>query len=334
MRVEKFDTISEVPDEWDTLIGDNLYLSKDFLTFIETNDKCNQQYYAIYDDDDKLDTIFMTHVRDRFNLATFAKFDMYTKTTLVYVPLSVTRPGLIGNKCIYYAFEVIKKIKGPKIVLNMGDYNPKGFAKGLNWAKCIFTNKFKSFDEYMNALRSNYRRRYKKAFEKSKDLTIELLKDNNDFNEEMYDCYLQIVKNSSMVIEVLPIEFFRGKYFKIFVLRNDEKVVGFYQLIENGPELIFEFVGVDYTYNDKYDTYHRILLEIMKYGIDNGFKTIDYGQTADEAKLKLGSKYELLYAYLHHSNFFINCAYRLLAPLIEFKPVLANKFNVFKEEDL
>ena len=62
-----------------------------------------------------------------------------------------------------------------------------------------------------------------------------------------------------MVIEILPIEFFRGKYFKIFVLRNDEKVVGFYQLIENGPELIFEFVGVDYTYNYKYELEGTIL---------------------------------------------------------------------------
>ena len=28
-------------------------------------------------------------------------------------------------------------------------------------------------------------------------------------------------------VEKLPIEFFRGKFFKIFVLKNEEKVVGF-----------------------------------------------------------------------------------------------------------
>ena len=102
-------------------------------------------------------------------------------------------------------------------------------------------------------------------------------------------------------------------------------------MIENGTELIFEFVGVDYKYNDIYDTYHRMLLEIMKYGINNGFRTIDYGQTADEAKLKLGCKYEMLYAYLHHSNKFINLIYRLLVNIITFKP-LEEKFNVFKEK--
>lgn len=331
MRIEVFETINAVPDKWNNLIGDNLYLSKDFLSFIEINDKCNQKYYMIYDDNDELDTIFMSYVREDFDIATFAKFDMVTPTTLIYVPLSVTRPGMIGNKCIDFAFDYIKKIKGPKMVLNLGDLNPKGYAKGMNCSKCIFTNKYNSFDDYMNSLRSNYRRRYKKAFEKSKSLTIELLDDNSKFTEEMYDCYLQVVNKSSMVIEVLPIEFFRGKYFKIFVLKNETKVVGFYQLIENGTELIFEFVGVDYNYNEVYDTYHRMLLEIMRYGIDNGFKTIDYGQTADETKLKLGCKYEMLYAYLNHSNIFINFIYKLLVRFITFKP-LEEKFNVFKEE--
>ena len=331
MRVDVYNYLNEVPETWDSLIKDNLYLSKDFLSFIEKNDKCKQKYYMVYDEDNNLDTIFMSYVREDFDIATFAKFDMITPTTLIYVPLSVTRPGLMGNKCIDYAFEYIKKIKGPKMVLNLGDYNPKGYAKGMNCSKCIFTNTFNSFDDYMKSLRSNYRRRYKKAFEMSKELTLELLEDNNLFTEEMYDCYLQVVHKSNMVIEVLPIEFFRGKYFKIYVLRNEKKVVGFYQLIENGTELIFEFVGVDYKYNDIYDTYHRMLLEIMKYGINNGFKTIDYGQTADEAKLKLGCKYEMLYAYLHHSNKFINLIYRLLVNIITFKP-LEEKFNVFKEK--
>lgn len=330
MRVEVFNQIEDVPNEWDSLIEDNLYLSKEFLSFIEENDKCNQKYYMIYDDNDKLDTIFMSYVRNDFDIATFAKFDMVTPTTLIYVPLSVTRPGLMGNKCIDYAFKYIKKIKGPKMVLNLKDYNPKGYAKGMNCSKCIFHNRFKTFDDYMNSLRSNYRRRYKKAFDKSKNLTIELLDDNTKFSEEMYDCYLQVVNKSSMVIEVLPIEFFRGKYFKIYVLRNETKVVGFFQLIENQEELIFEFVGVDYNYNDEYDTYHRMLLEIMKYGINNGFKTIDYGQTADEAKLKLGCKYEMLYAYLNHSNKLINMLYKILVRFITFKP-LEEKYNVFKE---
>ena len=122
MRVVVYNYIKEVPNSWDSLIKDNLYLSKDFLSFIEENDKCGQKYYMVYDDDNNLDTIFMSYVRENFDIATFAKFDMITPTTLIYVPLSVTRPGLMGNKCIDYAFEYIKNIKGPKMVLNLDEY--------------------------------------------------------------------------------------------------------------------------------------------------------------------------------------------------------------------
>ena len=216
------------------------------------------------------------------------------------------------------------------MILNIEDVEPCGYAKGLTCPKCILTNDFDSFEHYLNSLRSNYRYRYNKCFKKSSPLTLEYLEDNKDFTEEMYDCYLQVYNKSKIRVEKLPIEFFRGKYFKIFVLKNEEKVVGFGQMVENGTELIFEFVGVDYKYNNTYDTYHRILLEIVKYGIENNFKTIDFGQTADESKLKLGAKYTMLYAYLHHSNKLINSINKKLAKYIEYKPITTD-YKVFKE---
>ena len=47
IEIKQFDSITKVPDEWDTIIGDNLYLSKDFLAFMEGIDKCDQKYYKI-----------------------------------------------------------------------------------------------------------------------------------------------------------------------------------------------------------------------------------------------------------------------------------------------
>jgi len=330
IEIKKFDSITLVPDEWDSIIGDNIYLSKEFLAFMERIDKCEQKYYMIYDGD-VLDTIFMTYVRKKYNPAMFTKFNLHQKMTMIYVPLSVTRPGIVYNKHLDKAMDFIKTIKGPKMLLNIEDEDPRGFAKGLTCPKCILTNKFNSFDHYMNSLRSNYRYRYNKCFKKSEMLTLEYLDDNELFTEEMYECYLQVYNKSRIRVEKLPIEFFRGKFFKIFVLKNDKKVVGFGQMLPNGKELIFEFVGVDYQFNNQYDTYHRILLEIVKYGIENNFETIDFGQTADESKLKLGSQYTMLYAYMHHSNKIINSIYKKLAKHIEYKPITID-YNVFKEE--
>lgn len=329
IEIKQFDSIVDVPDTWDSVIGDNIYLSKKFLTFMEGIDKCEQRYYMLFDDG-ALDSVFMSYVRPKYNLAMFTKFYLYQRMTMIYVPLSVTRPGIAYNKHLDKVMEFIKTIKGPKMILNIEDVEAPGYAKGLTCPKCILTNRFESFDDYFSKLRSNYRYRYSKCFKKSQELTLEYLTDNRDFSEEMYNCYLQVYNKSRIRVEKLPIDFFRGDYFKIFVLRNEEKVVGFGQMLENGTELIFEFVGVDYEYNQKYDTYHRILLEIVRYGIDNKFKTIDFGQTADESKLKLGSEYTMLYAYLHHSNGLINATNKKLAKYIEYKPI-TTLYNVFKE---
>ena len=332
IHVEKYTTIHDVPDTWDSMIGDNIYLSKRFLCFMESVDACEQRYHMLYEDG-VLDAIFMTYVRPRYNLAMFTKFYLYQKMTMVYVPLSVTRPGIAYHKRLDQVMDYLKNVKGPKMILNIEDVEARGYAKGLTCPKCILTNRFDSFDHYMQSLRSNYRYRYNKCFKKSSALTLEYLEDNRDFTEEMYNCYLQVYNKSRIRVEKLPIEFFRGDFFKIFVLKYNQKVVGFGQMLENGSELIFEFVGVDYQYNNQFDTYHRILLEITKYGIDNGFKTIDFGQTADESKLKLGSEYTMLYAYLHHSNKLINAINKKLAKYIEYKPITID-YNVFKEEDV
>ena len=330
IEIKQFDSILDVPDLWDSVIGDNIYLSKSFLTFMERVDKCEQRYYMVYDGE-ALDSVFMTYVRKKYNLAMFTKFHLVQKMTMVYVPLSVTRPGIAYGKHLDAVLEFIKTIKGPKMVLNLEDVPAKGYAKGLTCPKCILTNKFASFEDYMDQLRSNYRYRYNKCLKKSKGLTVEYLKDNRDFTEEMYECYLQVYNKSRIRVEKLPISFFRGDFFKIFVLKDGEKVVGFGQMLENGTELIFEFVGVDYRYNQSFDTYHRILLEIVRYGIEHHFATIDFGQTADESKLKLGSEYTYLYAYLHHSNPLVNFINTKLAKYIEYKP-LTTDFNVFRED--
>ena len=125
--------------------------------------------------------------------------------------------------------------------------------------------------------------------------------------------------------------YFEGGFFRIFVAELKGQPVGFVQLMENGSELIFEFVGIDYKYNAQYQVYHRMLYEIIRYGIENGFKSIDFGQTADDTKLKLGCRYTYLYAWLHHSNRLVNYLLGKFAPRLVYKPVGVN-FRVFREE--
>lgn len=320
-----------LPAEWDEVAGDNLYLRRDFLAFMESCDPCGQRYHLVRDADGRLDTVFLTYVRRRYNLSMFTRYDYRVTMTFVYVPLSVTRPGIAWGTCRDEALAHIRGIKGYTLVLNVpaGDY--PGFATGLTCSQCVLPVGWSTFEEYLAALRSHYRHRYRKALRTSAPLRLRFLSDPSEFGEELYGLYLQVVANSRLVIETLPLEFFRGRWFTIFVLEDADGPQGFVQLLPNGEELIFEFVGLNYATHHRYDTYLRMLLEIVRYGIENGFRSIDFGQTADDTKLKLGCDYLELYAALHHSNPLVMAGARLLAPALQYRP-LATEFQVFTQD--
>lgn len=327
--VLQYDKAVMLPDEWDNLTADNLYMKREFLSFMERVNPCDQKYYVVTDETGNLRTIFMTFIKTDYNMLMFTNISISIRITMIYVPLSVTRPGIIYDEYIGEALNFIRSIKGYKIMLNIGDEQFAGFAKGLTCPKCILNLRWDSFNGYMSDLRSGYRYRYKKAFEHSDSLRMRWIDNKMEFTDEMYQTYLQVYNHSKLRIEKLSKEFFMGDFFKIFVFEDDSSVKGFIQLLENGTELIFEFVGIDYKANEKYDTYHRMLLEIINYGISNGFKTIDFGQTADDTKLKLGCEYIYLWAYIHHSNPIINKICMIAADKIQYKPIKTN-FRIFK----
>lgn len=330
--IREYTHAEDLPAEWDSLTKDNVYLSRRFLSFIEGTEKEYSPTYYLFYEGERLDSCFVTHRRKKYNLTMFTKWNTPITVTFVYLPMSVTASSMVVGKLKKEVFEKIKSIKGYKMTLNLPFNDVEGFAVGLTCPKCILDLPFSDFDDYVNALRSNYRTKYKKVMKNSAPLTIRFIDNKTEFSDGLYRLYLNVLEKSRLRIETLSKEYFMGDMFKIFVAEKDGKAVGFVQLLENGSELIFEFVGVDYDYNEEFSVYHRMLYEIIRYGIEKGFKTIDFGQTADDTKLKLGCRYVTLYAALHHSNPLINAVCKKIAPRIDYKP-LTTKFTVFKGQE-
>ena len=327
-----FISAGDIPAEWDGLSINNPYMRREFLSFLETEIPCEQKYYIFYGSTGFPDTVFVTYHDKTFDLGMLTAKRRIVDMTMVYMPVWVKRPGIIfGRERFDDALKYIKKIKGYKFINCIPAHIKikSGYTKAAAAPACTLEIKWKTFEQYMSALRSNYRYRYNKALKKSDGLKMAPLADNAEFSEELYSLYEQVENNAKIKIDKLPISFFKSNLFKILVFYKDNAPAGFIQLLENGDELIFEFVGFDYKINAECHIYHRMLLEIIRYGIERGFKYIDFGQTADDTKLKLGCHYEYLKVYLHHSNPFINLAYRVIAPFIDYRP-LKPDFNVFK----
>lgn len=324
-----------LPDEWDSLAGENPYLVRSFLSFIERTEKdYHPNYYLFYDTNgqsERLDSYFVAFRNRRFDIAMFTRVCFRRPVTLIYLPMSVTRPGMVLGKLKGEVLNAIRNIRGYTLVLNAGDGDAPGFATGLTCPKCILRLRWNTFEEYISSLRSDYRNRLRKVFDRSAELHIRFIDNQTEFDDRLYSLYLNVLRHSETKIETLSREYFRGESFRIFVAEMRGEKVGFVQLLENGKELIFEFVGLDYRYNREYQVYHRMLYEIIRYAVERGFESIDFGQTADEAKLKLGCRYTYLYAWLYHSNALVRFFCKKFAPRLVYRPLTVN-YRVFKGE--
>lgn len=337
--MQEYGTAENLPEGWDEAVGDNIYLRRDFLTFMErAGDVESTRYYAYTDAAGKLAGGGMFFYRNDCVINQFMnRAPLTVRAGYAYVPLSVSRPGMFGcaeaqaTLCEY----IRRHTKGLQLIFNVPEgVQAEGFCRVTTCPRCVLDLRWPSFEAYLAAMRSNYRNRYTKALKRSAGLRIRLLADNREFDDALHALYLQVHQRADYKIEQLSREFFRGDFFKIFVVEDQAGTpVAFYQLLENGEELIFEFTGFDAEAAKQHDAYVRMLLEIVRYGLENGFRRIDFGQTAEEAKLKLGCRYEKLSVLARHSNPLFNGLLRLCTPLLHYKPLAEGGFNVFKRPD-
>lgn len=289
------------------------------LSLLEEINPCNQCYEITGD-------CLIISYDSKLNLFNFKNIlPLKAKAQIIGLPVSLSQRGYFGN--LNKAVETVKKRKGLKIILNADEEIIKG-ARTLS--TFVFDNNFETFDDYLNKLRSSYRRRINKALKYRNYINIEKIQ-NSNFSAEHYKLYLSIMTRTDNPLETLPIDFFRNYDSEIyeFTDRNDN-VTGFIQLKEFDGKLCFLFGGFNREDVEKYDIYYNMLLKIIEIAIEKKVKIIEFGQTAEESKLKIGCREVYKYLYVHHSNAAINFIIQKLLPSMSYRPYV-KVHHVFKE---
>jgi len=290
------------------------------LSLLEKIAPCNQFYEATED------CLVITYEL-KLNLFNFINLlPLNAKAQIIGLPISVSQRGYYGN--INKTIEIIKKRKGLKIVLNADEQIIKN---SRTLSTFVFENSFEAFDDYLNKLRSSYRRRINKALTYRSNLIIKKI-ENSDFSEKHYKLYLSIMERTDNPLETLPIEFFQNYEAEIyeFIDKETRNVIGFIQLKKFDDRMCFLFVGFNKDEVKKYDLYYNMLLKIIEVGIENKVQIIEFGQTAEESKLKIGCREVYKYLYVHHSNVVINFMIQKLLPFMSYRPY-KTVHHVFKE---
>ena len=309
-------------------------MTEEMLFLLKKANPLPQEYHFI---EEGKRFAFFTVYENRMDLLTFGKASWYMRIKTIAYPCSLSCGGYLTND-LPMMLRYIKSLKGGKLILNTTSCEKvRGMGCGETLPTCRLTIRPEhvSAEAYLDSLRSTYRRRMKLALKWCGDVAVSEYGNSSGTGDaalpDVYPLYCQTYEKSEYKLERLEQSFFEETDGVRLVFFRKEKPVGFVLLKRREEELIFLFCGMDYTgENHNADLYYTMLYHIVKYGIEHRCKTIDFGQTSENTKLKFGAELERRYFYAHHSNPLLNLIAIVGKPVLEYHYRFPD-YRVFKD---
>ncbi|UKM65558.1 GNAT family N-acetyltransferase [Flavobacteriaceae bacterium GSB9] len=181
-----------------------------------------------------------------------------------------------------------------------------------------------TFQDYLSSLNKKYRDRYKRARKKRNGITpVELsLEDIKAHTPELHKLYKNVSNNAKFNTFLLPENHFYSlktqlkENFKVYGYYLKDELIGFYTLILNNQDLETYFLGYDKDHQYSNQLYLNMLYDMLKFGIENQFKTVVYARTAMAIKSSVGAEAKPMVVYLKHTNGFLNTVLKLIFELM------------------
>lgn len=195
---------------------------------------------------------------------------------------------------------------------------------------------YDSFDAYLAAMRASYRRRAHQTLKRSDSLRAEHLTSFAGIADELARLWRAIYDRATEVQrEILTPAFFAGvsalpESSVLLTRRPDDSIASFALLLSDRPWLSFIQCGFEYRAGRDEGAYFRLLYEIIRHAIDDGYDQVDLGITTLTPKLDVGAVPVPLFAWIKHRHPMFQRAIRALAdgPL---RSEAVERRNVFKD---
>ncbi len=220
-----------------------------------------------------------------------------------------------------------------------GHLEEHGYANIHNLPKAELKIKWKSFDEYLNSMRSSFRCKIVKSMEKcaKANISIGILKDFSGNSRELKRLYDNVSRQAKEIKrEELAETFFQnidrhlGERSVVLSATKDDRLIGFMLLLFNDKELVPALIGLDYDFNREYHIYFNLFYKTIELAIETGMDKVDMGITTLDPKRDMGSDILALNMYMKHSNPLFNRIIPVLFDMIT-PPDTTGPRKVFKE---
>jgi len=176
-------------------------------------------------------------------------------------------------------------------------------------------------DDYLEAMIAKFRTKVKGVYKKSNNLRVEKLEfseiiKHRDRIEKLYHSVLSKATYKFGELNVQAFINFKKNLKEKFIFQAyfvKEKMVGFSAVFQDNRIMDANFVGLDYSYNQEYAVYQRMLYDFVELSIKLGAQELRLGRTAELIKSSVGAEPVNMKLYIKHRNSFSN---KLLIPFI------------------
>jgi len=179
---------------------------------------------------------------------------------------------------------------------------------------------WKTFDEYVAALRHRYAQRIRKTRKKLLSVVRQefSLEEIETFSPQLEMLYLEVVKRQPIRMIIVNGNYFAemkkayGERFRLFGYFSENKLIAFSSNIvfENLWEL--HYIGIDYPANETHWLYFNILFDAIADAIEGGKNELELGRTARAAKTSLGARPVYFKNYMRLKGLIPRLAVKLL----------------------
>lgn len=181
---------------------------------------------------------------------------------------------------------------------------------------------WKSYSDYLAAMRTKYRTKAKAAFKRSKELKAQFLslKEVKEHAGELLALYEQIWRQASFrpgkLNEEVLINWIKmmGDRCKVKVWRLNGEIVGFQFGFFSAEVLDAILVGFSFEKNREHSILERMLHEFVSWGIEAGVDEIRFGRTAGEMKSTIGCVPIQAFGMVKHGKAALNRVVKWVGP--------------------
>jgi hypothetical protein len=167
---------------------------------------------------------------------------------------------------------------------------------------------WKSYDDYLASLSSDYRRSAKKIAREVEEAGAELVLvgDVERHAERLNELYLEVHEQQKLRLFTLHPRFLPtlaaelGADMRIRAIMRKGRILGFITTLKDGDTAIGSYVGFERAALAEMPLYLRLLHAGVRDAIELGCKRLSLGRTALEPKARLGAKPERLSIYVRH----------------------------------